>query len=121
MVKEITATLEITYPESTCQAELARVESAEVKTPQRHNAHACNMAQDANLHNLTAESIKIIITINSLDKADARWREKSLEAAAKQDLTDTLFKKLLSEHEEGRSQRHSYRERSSTSRSKIKS
>ena len=57
------------------------------------------MDQDADLHKLTSESIKIIITINSLEKADSRLREKILEAAADQELTDTLFKRLLSEHE----------------------
>ena len=40
-----------------------------------------------------------MITINSLDKVDARLRKKTLEEAAKNPLTHEVFLKLLSEHE----------------------
>ena len=45
--------------------------------------------------------IKIIIMINSLDQADIRLREKTLEAVGQQNqpMTDSLFKKPLAEHE----------------------
>ena len=47
------------------------------------------------------EKIKIILTINSLEKSDSRLREKTLEAVGTLDtpLNDALFKKLIAEHE----------------------
>ena len=97
MIREIEKTLELTYPESVCQAVLFRVKFAEGRTPARQYAHICNLAHDANLDKFNAEMIKIILTINSIDRADVCLCEKTLEDVGQQNqqMTDSLFKKLL--------------------------
>ena len=101
MLAEVEKTLEIMFPQMVCQAELFRIKSAEGRTPARQYEHVCNLAHDANLKDLNAEKIKIILTINSLEKSNSRLREKTLEAVGPLDqpLNDALFKKLIAEHE----------------------
>ena len=79
-----------------CQDKLFQIKTAEGSTPARQNPHICNLAHNANLDKLNAEKIKIILTINSIDPA-----EKTLKAVGQQNqqMDDTLFKKLLAEHD----------------------
>merc|ERR1711891_125620 len=101
ITEEITKTLSVRYPETTAQADLFRISKAEGKTASRLYAYVNQVAMDANLESLNQEKIKIIITINALDERDKRLKEKTLEATGqgKEELTDTLFKKLIQEHE----------------------
>ena len=101
ITEEITKTLSVRYPETTAQADLFRISKAEGRSASRLYAYVNQVAMDANLINLKPEGIKIIITINALDEKDKRLKEKTLEATGqgKEELTDTLFKKLLQEHE----------------------
>ena len=57
------------------------------------------MFLDRVLESLTPDTIKGMITINSLDKADVRLREMILEKAASTPLTHEVFLCLLSKHE----------------------
>ena len=101
ITEEISRTLSVRYPETTAQADLFRISKAEGKTASRLYAYVNQVAMDANLESLNQEKIKIIITINALDERDKRLKEKTLEATGqgKEELTDTLFKRLIQEHE----------------------
>ena len=101
ITEEISRTLRVRYPETTAQADLFRISKAEGRTASRLYAYVNQVAMDANLESLNQEKIKIIITINALDDRDKRLKEKTLEATGqgKEELTDTLFKRLIQEHE----------------------
>ena len=101
IVQEISRTIEIRYPEVTAQADLFRIYRANGRSANGLYAYVNSLAKDANLESLTPEKIKIRITINALDEKYKRLKEITLEATGhdKEELTDTLFKRLIQEHE----------------------
>ena len=91
--------LEKTFPKSNCQAEFFQIRSTQGRTPHVHYSYKANMSLDCSLESLTPDETKVMITIKSLDKADSRLREKTLEKAATTPITHEVFLHLLLEHE----------------------
>ena len=96
---KITEIIEICFPHSSCLAEFLRIRTAEGCSPQAQYNFVSNQALDCGLETLTAEKIRIMIMVNSVDKSNARLSEKTLEMAASTKLIHELFLKLLSDHE----------------------
>lgn len=75
IIKEIKGTLEISFPETSCQAQLFPISKAEGRSAARQYAHICNLAKDADLNGLNEEKIRIILSINSIHPKE-RVRER---------------------------------------------
>ena len=83
------------------QADLLRLRKAEGRSARRQYVHIKAVAIYADLESLKTEQLHILLTVNSLDPKDYRFRDKVLEAVGDRgdQMNEGVFIRLLSEHE----------------------